>query len=748
MKRIFIFSILLLTTIAASWAQPLMKIRDLKGVDANGTSTMIGIKVTVRGIVLNPTPTRPLQFAMYDSTGAITVISQRFTGSGLQVGDSVEISGKIAQFTKGINSGITFIGDTLALKLISQGNTIKLPKIVSKLNETLESDFVQADSVYIKSPAQWKPGINPVTFVTVMKGKDSLILRISNQIFNLMPNAPKGLFSVRGIVNQSDLQIPLFDRYDITPRDTSDFDIYTVFKPKLYKIAQVKSINKTNGVADSVGLECYLKGVVQSPNMAQGKGMAFSIFDNTGSIMIVNNQSNFGYIVQEGDSLKFRGTVQQVRGFIQFVPDSMDIISQNHPVIPSKVVTAFDDALESGIITLNNVYLKNPAQWDTIPKSNKLSFVIQVTTNGTDSFTVVIQRNTPIYFMNAPKGRFNITGIEGQNDNFPPFLSNYYLLPRYASDIFILPEVLPLLKIVQVKGNDINGENMAAINKVKCYLKGIVYSGNFSKNGLQFSLIDNTGAITVVSGTSVSGYNPVVGDSIIVRGQVLQLNGLAIIGIDSVRKISTGNTTLRPNVVRSFIEADESYLRQITNVKLKNPAQWDAAAGAANGGFLVTFQDTVTADTFPVWVDANTDLFNEPAPTSTVNITGIVYQRDLTSPYFENYYLAPRNKQDVVAVSTSSVSEELKNSELIAVKLYPNPATEKLNISVNCKENNINAGNIKIFNSTGQQVYTQILQPAQNNQLQTIDVAQLPKGIYILQINQGSFSSVKSFVKN
>jgi hypothetical protein len=541
--------------------------------------------------------------------------------------------------------------------------------------------------------------------------------------------------------------LPYFDRYDITPRDTSDFDIYTVFKPNLYKIAQVKSINNTTGVADSIGLDCYIKGVVQSPNMAQIRGMAFSIFDNTGSIMIVHNLSNFGYIVQEGDSLKFRGTVQQVRGFIQFVPDSMDIISQNHPVIPSKVVTAFDEALESSIITLNNVYLKNPAQWDTVPKANKLSFVIQVTTNGTDSFTVVIQRNTPIYFMTAPKGRFRITGIEGQNDNFPPYLSNYYLLPRYASDIVIMPDVLPLLKIVQVKGNDFNGENIAALNNIKCYLKGIVYSGNFSQNGLQFSLIDNTGAITVASATKVSGYIPVVGDSIMVRGQIFQLNGLAMIGIDSVKKINTGNSTLRPNIVRSFIEADESYLRQITNVKLKNPAQWDAAAGAANGGFLVTFQDTITADTFLVWVDANTDLFNEPAPTSAVDITGIVYQRDLTSPYFDNYFLAPRNKQDVESIITSGVSE-IENGELFAVNLYPNPVNEKLYFNIKCKENHNINGNIKIFTSTGQQVYTQMLQSTQSTQLQTIDVAQLPKGIYMLQINEGSFSSVKSFIKN
>lgn len=68
--------------------------------------------------------------------------------------------------------------------------------------------------------------------------------------------------------------------------------------------------------------------------------------------------------------------------------------------------------------------------------------------------------------------------------------------------------------------------------------------------------------------------------------------------------------------------------------------------------------------------------------------------------------------------------------------IYPNPATTALNITAKEK-----ITSIAISNVVGQQVFTQNF----NTQNAHIDIADLPKGVYIIKVND---VSVKKFVKN
>ena len=70
--------------------------------------------------------------------------------------------------------------------------------------------------------------------------------------------------------------------------------------------------------------------------------------------------------------------------------------------------------------------------------------------------------------------------------------------------------------------------------------------------------------------------------------------------------------------------------------------------------------------------------------------------------------------------------------------LYPNPAYNKINIRL--PENNVSK--ITITNINGQILKSVIL-----NQKNTIDISDLPSGIFFMNINDGRKSTVKKFIK-
>ena len=80
-----------------------------------------------------------------------------------------------------------------------------------------------------------------------------------------------------------------------------------------------------------------------------------------------------------------------------------------------------------------------------------------------------------------------------------------------------------------------------------------------------------------------------------------------------------------------------------------------------------------------------------------------------------------------------SVSDKVLND---AVSVYPNPANSRLNI--NLSDFNINIKNVKLIDVTGKVIYN-------NNNVETINVKNFSKGLYILKIqsNEGGIFSKK-----
>ena len=91
-----------------------------------------------------------------------------------------------------------------------------------------------------------------------------------------------------------------------------------------------------------------------------------------------------------------------------------------------------------------------------------------------------------------------------------------------------------------------------------------------------------------------------------------------------------------------------------------------------------------------------------------------------------------------VSRETLSLGDISYNNEII---VYPNPASEKINIKL--KNDQLSYNNISIINSLGQVVKTQ----KSNSETDVnIDVKDLPSGLYLLNINSDSSTSVKKLI--
>lgn len=200
---------------------------------------------------------------------------------------------------------------------------------------------------------------------------------------------------------------------------------------------------------------------------------------------------------------------------------------------------------------------------------------------------------------------------------------------------------------------------------VKCRLVGTVYGGNMRTGGLQFTLIDNTGGISVISTSKTFGYTVTEKDSVMVQGTLVQNQGMAQIAqLDTIVKLASNRNLKAPVVSTDIKEIAESNLYKINRVKLSDPSQWPVTALATNSSKFIRVMHTSGVED-SMFMDA--EAFNwhtVAAPTGYINITGIGGQVDATSPFTTGHYIAPRRWSDIEAASLPVV-KFLKTSDTI-----------------------------------------------------------------------------------
>ncbi len=669
----------------------------------------------IKGVVMSPSFSKSyLQFSLVDNTGAITIYSSSVKYYTPSVGDSIIAHGYVTQY-----NGVTEY-TTDSIIVLPAGTKLETPNVITAMNETYESHLVEIKNVHIISG--WS-GSTSYT-VNVTNGPDTFQLYITSATGIIGTTAPAGNFNVFGIESQYKSSSPYIGGYQLEPRFIADIQLIPI-KP-LYTIAQVTPFNSTTGVADSLAnttlAKGYLKGVVMSPSFSKSY-LQFSLVDATGAITIYNSSIKY-YTPKIGDSILVHGYLDQYNGVMEYTVDTIAKLTAGTWLETPTVLTALSEKYESQLVEIKNVHIISG--W-----SGSTSYTVNVT-NGPDTFQLYITSATGIIGTAAPKGNFNVFGIESEYKSSAPYTSGYQLEPRFIADIQPIP--VKLYTIAQVEPYNATTGVADSIG-LYCYLKGVVQSPNITGSSLLegFAVQDNTGGISVAGIANFGGYTPNVGDSVVLRGTVSQSNGLTIFLIDSISKRS-GGSAISPVVVTTLGEATESKLVTMKTYKLTTPSSWDVAK-AVNG--LITVQATQfgTSNTITLVIANGTNLYaNSSAPTGYFDVTGIGSQNDPAAPFLSDYVLIPRSTSDFA--HSSGIENGIDVNTQISV--YPNPASDFVNIS-----SSSTISRITVIDMLGNTVVTEI----PNAGLAKINTSGFSKGVYILKVDSETDSYVTRFMK-
>ena len=173
-------------------------------------------------------------------------------------------------------------------------------------------------------------------------------------------------------------------------------------------------------------------------------------------------------------------------------------------------------------------------------------------------------------------------------------------------------------------------------------ISGIVHGVNMRPAGLTMIVIDETGGISLFGPTPVT-YVVTEGDSVVVTGQIDQYMGLTQLSyITSIELISQGHDLMDPIVTTELSEDLESLLVKVECVYLVDPSQWKTEGNAFN--VKITDGADLLMD---MRILPAVDIFGQPAPTGTFNLTGLIGQFDSSSPYLSGYQVMPRYAADI-----------------------------------------------------------------------------------------------------
>ncbi|MFZ1560143.1 MAG: lamin tail domain-containing protein [Saprospiraceae bacterium] len=200
---------------------PLRTIFSMSSVNADGVVDSLGKNCTLRGIVygVNQRP-EGLQFTIIDAqNNGIGAFSNSLNyGYTVKEGDDIEIKGSIAQF-----NGFTQM-NLAEVKLLSQSNTLIIPKQITDFQEVDESSLVTLANVSFLDPSQWT-GTGSGFNMTMVNGIGTqFTIRIDNDVDAYSAAIPSSSsFFVTGLLGQFDSTSPYNEGYQLLPRYLVDF---------------------------------------------------------------------------------------------------------------------------------------------------------------------------------------------------------------------------------------------------------------------------------------------------------------------------------------------------------------------------------------------------------------------------------------------------------------------------------------------------------------------------------------------
>jgi hypothetical protein len=367
---------------------------------------------------------------------------------------------------------------------VTVGESSGTYKITVALNQAVHASTISASVVFKSSSpaAATLADIGNFTTANITFAPNVAVVEVPVAITNdtLIEGVENFTFALRNIsVNVTSTVDTLFT-LSIAANDSvvappPGIPFYTIDKLKDYNV---------DGIADSLGVRCMTSGVVYGINTKKGSGFQFIIADHTGWIQVYSPVKDFGYSVNEGDSVVLQGKVDQYFGMTQMsYLDTLYKVGVNGLQTPLVLSTPMAEDNESQLIRINNCTLPTPSQWtNTAP-----GFTFTAAKGGT-TYRVRIDSLTTAFGTQAPIGTFDVIGWVSQYDSCnPSCLSFYQLNPRYAADIIRFNSIDEVNNTsVAVYPNPTTGVFNLLVNlnsdnaEVKVYnlLGSLVYSGS------------------------------------------------------------------------------------------------------------------------------------------------------------------------------------------------------------------------------------------------------------------------------
>ena len=489
-----------------------------------------------------------------------------------------------------------------------------------------------------------------------------------------------------------------------------------------YTIASVTTVD-ANGSPDSLTVACEVAGVVMGINYADGPDVSFYIHDGTGGMGVYDGPGLAGYpTVTEGDQVTIQGEVGFFNGLTQMV--NIDtIIVTGTATLPTVLnqTAPIGEAEEGELVKLSNVTVVDQSDWNT---GGGAGFNLEVT-DGTNTYSVRIDKSADLFNMTLPGCVLDVTGIGTQFDNSSPYTSGYQMLPRYMADITVITPCVAVTGTIgdATEVDPVSGEpvNFGTVMT----LKGIITSPDFRElqgDGTEFSFADATGGIWAYSTDSAISFDPMVGDSVEVNGEVYGSSGVTRIRIATVTSLGTA-TPFTPTVVTSALdESHEAELITLENLTISS-GTWATSGGSYN------ISATNSNGTYDIRIDADRAELFQPILSGgeTFHLTGIGTQFDPTAPRTEGYQVLPRFDSDIEIQAVGINEIELAN-----FSVSPVPATEVLNVQFDFDTQEV--ATARLINVIGQVAVAQEMNLLKGSNQQTILVGDLNPGFYVLQI--------------
>jgi hypothetical protein len=249
-----------------------------------------------------------------------------------------------------------------------------------------------------------------------------------------------------------------------------------------------------------------------------------------------------------------------------------------------------------------------------------------------------------------------------------------------------------------------------SVTKDTLIISGVVTSPNLQVSSTAYFIQDATAGVEVFA-TGLGKTTFVVGDSVLVIGQVAQYHGLTEftpLVLDSAHFTLLKHKAVLPKAklltLSQYVKNAENYeglLIQIDTL-YKASGTWPAAASSAS----IYVTDRSKADTAQIYVNASTDIGGSTEPAYPVNAVFIGGQYSSGTTVNGGYELLPRDTSDFVHITVTKVANAYTGipTSFVLENNYPNPFNPSTTILYGiAAQSHVT---VKVYSVLGQEIAT------------------------------------------